>query len=238
MPIPASIGQHYDVEPEQYWNSIANDPAHFVGQLARLRSLVGSGPDRRALDVGSGLGQTMLALERAGFKAVGLEPSKTFAERARQLHGFAADQLVVSSLEDATLPPASFDFVNFGAVLEHLVDPRAALGKAAGWLRPGGLIHAEVPSARWLVCRLANAFYRMTGTSFVGNLSPLHRPFHLYEFTLEAFQRCCEPLGLEIAHSEVYVCQTYLPRVLDPPFRALMRLTGTGMQLAVWLRKP
>ena len=55
----------------------------------------------------------------------------------------------------------SFDFISFGAVLEHLYDPDFAISRALQWLKPDGLIHLEVPSANWLVRRSVNAYFRL-----------------------------------------------------------------------------
>jgi hypothetical protein len=57
------------------------------------------------------------------------------------------------------------------------------------WLAPNGQIYAEVPSARWLIGRMLNLAYRVRGIDYVTNLSPMHSPYHLYEFELKSFQR-------------------------------------------------
>ena len=50
----------------------------------------------------------------------------------------------------------------------------------------------------------------------VGNLSPMLEPFHLYEFDLKSFEKNSDCRNYEIAHSEYYVGQTFMPRILDP----------------------
>ncbi len=89
----------------------------------------------------------------------------------------------MSSVEDADFPARSFDFITFGAVLEHLYSPSLALSRALGWLRPGGIIQAEVPSSDHLLSKLLNFYFRLRGTNYVTHLSPMHPPFHLYEFS-------------------------------------------------------
>jgi 2-polyprenyl-3-methyl-5-hydroxy-6-metoxy-1,4-benzoquinol methylase len=42
-------------------------------------------------------------------------------------------------------PEAHFDFITFGAVLEHLYDPSMSIHKAMSWLKPSGIMHIEVP---------------------------------------------------------------------------------------------
>src|SRR5207248_544788 len=131
-----------------------------------------------------------------------------------------------------------FDLVTFGAVLEHLYEPAFALERAVKWLKPDGLLHCEVPSSDWLMATLARIYYRVIGSRFVANLSPMHRPFHLYEFTAESFRRHGARAGYRVAEARIEVCSTRLPKALrwaDPPLRAAMAATNTGMQLVVWM---
>src|SRR5206468_2481748 len=114
-------------------------------------------------------------------------PSEPFYERAIQ--NVPPDRVQMATVEEAEFAPESFDFITFGAVLEHLYSPRQALDRAMGWLKPGGIIHAEVPSADYFIAKLFNAYFRLRGTNFVTHLSPMHAPFHLYEFTPKSFQR-------------------------------------------------
>lgn len=239
MPTPESIGQHYDVAPEEYWTPefFAEDPDYLRHQIETYARVSGSRPSGRALDVGSGLGKAILALDRAGFETEGIEPSATFRQAAIDRMGIREDRLKLSSVEDAAYPDDSFDFINFSAVLEHLADPAAAVAKMVGWLTPGGLLHIEVPSSDYLISNLMRLFYRMTGSDYVINTAPMHMPYHLYEFGTESFVRHGRRAGYEIAFREFLPCASYMPRILIGPFNAVMRATNTGMQLVVWLRK-
>jgi len=121
--------------------------------------------------------------------------------------------------------------------LEHLYNPSGSIKKALKWLKPGGVIHIEVPSSDWLINKLINLFYKMKLSDYVGNLSPMHEPFHLYEFGLKSFEQHAKQNDYEIAFHEYYVCQTFMPRILDKFIKPYMKRTNTGMQLCVWLRK-
>ena len=105
------------------------------------------------------------------------------------------------------------------------------------WLKPNGIIHIQVPSSNWLVHKLVNFFYKITGTDYVGNLSPMHKPYHLFEFSLNSFKKHSERFNYEIIDFDYYVCETYLPKSLDFFIKPLMKWTNTGMQLAIWIRK-
>jgi hypothetical protein len=67
------------------------------------------------------------------------------AERPSSGTGIPEDSLALAGVEDAKLPAEHFDFISFGAVLEHLQSPCQAIERAIGWLKPGGIIQAEVP---------------------------------------------------------------------------------------------
>lgn len=238
QPVPMSIDDHYGVPPESYWDpSYFSVPEnYFTREVNISRELLGKGP-LRALDIGAGLGYAMVQLEKAGYETHGLEPSAPFRDRAISKIGVDPQRLSLGTVEDATYPPASFDFINLCVVLEHIGDPGAALTRALTWLKPGGVIHVEVPSADWLIVRLTNLYYRLRGTDLVGNLSPMHPPYHLHEFTAESFRAHGRRNGYTVERHAHYVCPTYLPKFLDVIARPVMAWTSTGMEVAVWLRK-
>lgn len=238
LPIPANLSDHYGTPPDNYWNPdyFTVNKDYFRNEIDTIRNLLGWREGMKSLDIGAGIGKQMLALSRAGFDAYGIEPSDSFYEMAVSHMKIDPAKLNGKMIEEADYPENSFDFISFGAVLEHLYDPSAAIDKALTWLKSDGIIHVEVPSSDWLIHKLINMFYGIKFNGYVGNLSPMHIPYHLYEFSRKSFQY--HGVGkYEIAHSEYYICRTYLPRYLDFILKPLMRATKTGMQLCVWLRK-
>lgn len=228
QPVPEKLSDHYGIPPEEYWTTAQREPSpdYMSGEIATAKRLLDFRPGMTALDIGAGLGKAMRALAEAGFETWGLEPSEPFFQRAN------LDRLRMASVEEAVFEPESFDFITFGAVLEHLYSPRQALDRAMGWLKPGGIIHAEVPSADYLVSKISNAYFRLRGTNFVTNLSPMHPPFHLFEFTPKSFKR------YKIAELHHLVCGVVnLPKVLHPPLNWWMGRTNTGMEIAVYLMR-
>lgn len=239
QPIPASFADHYD-EPEEYWDAdyFEEEPDYFAVEIATAQRLLEFRAGMRALDVGAGIGKAMRAMTAAGFDVWGFEPSPAFRKLGLERNGIPGDRMAVSTIEDASYDREQFDFVIFGAVLEHLRSPGTALERAMQWLKPGGIVQLEVPSSRWLIARLVNLYYRLLGTSFVTNISPMHRPFHLYEFTADCFELHGRRAGYEVAEYRTMVCSIpHAPRVLHGPLRFLMAQTGTGMQLSMFLRK-
>lgn len=240
LPTPASIEDHYGLPPASYWQNVSFRPApgYFARQVSVAKTLLGFSAGMRSIDIGLGLGKAALVMRDAGFDVHGIEPSPPFYAKAIDLLGGDQERFQLSSLEDAQFAERSFDFVTFGAVLEHLYDPSAAITKAMTWLKPGGVVHCEVPSAQHLVSKLINGFYRTLGTNFVTNISPMHVPYHLYEFTLDAFHRHGVRHDYELA-AHWYDVGTirHIPSFLHPALRALMKHSDTGLQLTVFLRK-
>lgn len=247
LPIPDDINDHYGIPPESYWipEYFQVEEGYYAQSLTTFKDLYGSassehlaeGGKLRALDVGAGIGKGMIALERAGFDVQGFEPSRPFYERALEKMNIAPERIRLGGIEEVDYEPESFDFVVFSAVLEHLYDPSASIVKALGWLKPNGLIHIEVPSSRWLISKIFNTYYRLIGTDYVTNISPMHPPFHLYEFDEPSFQSHAQRYGYQIARFHPFVAETMLPKKLDPILKPIMDRTQTGMQLDVWIRK-
>lgn len=237
MPVPAELAQHYEIPPEEYWTEeqLAHGASAAEYQAREFRARWSEEHRRaKALDVGAGTGRMMRVFEESGFDTWGIEPSERFRARALELR-IPAERLLPAPIESAELPAEGFDFISMSAVMEHLPDPAGALSRALGWLAPGGLIRVEVPSSDWLVGRLLNLAYRLQGLDFVTNTSPMHPPFHLYEFTRRCFAAHGERAGYRVADSRVFTGDAYVPRALQSAARRLMAATDTGMVLELWL---
>ena len=239
QPVPFDLQDHYGVSPENYWKQEYFDvnEHYFESEIKSLKRLVNFKPGMKTLDIGAGLGKAMIALEKEGFDAYGFEPSQPFYERAISKMKIDSQKLKLGMIEDLEYPEDSFEFISFGAVLEHLYDPSGSIQKALKWLKPNGIIHIEVPSADWLINKIANLFYKLKRTDYVANISPMHEPYHLYEFSLKSFQAHAKCNNYEIALYEYYVCKTYMPKIADYVLKPFMKHNNTGMQLCVWLRK-
>jgi 2-polyprenyl-3-methyl-5-hydroxy-6-metoxy-1,4-benzoquinol methylase len=107
------------------------------------------GSARRVLDVGCNdgtFGASVLA-RRPDREVWGIEPHDLDAEAAsRRLTGVAKG-FYPDVLDQV---PGSFDCVSFNHVLEHMVDPWAALRLTRERLTPGGVIVGELPNVRHL----------------------------------------------------------------------------------------
>ncbi|MBN8576476.1 MAG: class I SAM-dependent methyltransferase [Cytophagales bacterium] len=239
QPIPFDLQDHYGVAPEEYWKEdyFKIDATYFEGEIGRLKELMDFKAGMKSLDIGAGLGKAMLALEKTGFDAYGFEASQQFYDRAIHKMGIRPDKLKSGAIEEMEYPENSFDFISFGAVLEHLYNPSGSIRTAMKWLKPNGLMHIEVPSSNWLIGKIINLYYRMRLTDYVTNLSPMHEPYHLFEFGLKSFQEHAKLNNYDIAFYEYCVCQTGMPKIFDYLLKPIMQHTNQGMQLCIWLRK-
>ena len=240
-PIPENILDHYSMPADEYWRDNRARPEVnpvAVRRFEKLRALIPSQGTPRGLEIGAGSGARLLAMEGAGFEAHGLEPIPQFLEVAKEVTGIPADRLQLAGIDDAQYPDDFFDFISFSAVLEHLYDPAGSIVKALRWLKPSGLIYAEVPSSRHMMAQLINTLMRLQGTNLVTHTSPMHSPFHLFEFDERSFQEHGRRAGYELADIELEVCTIrHAPAFLHPMLRAYMERTRTGMQMHVALRK-
>lgn len=240
MPIPHNIQDHYGVPPESYWSGAYSDynKDYFAQEIKTAKSLLAFKHGMTALDIGAGLGKCMISLSNAGFDAYGLEPSVPFYERAISHMNIDQTKLKLGMVEELDYESDTFDFITYGAVFEHLYHPAYCLEKSLKWLKKGGVIHVEVPSANYLIPKLINLYFRTIGANYVNNLSPMHTPYHLYEFTVESFRKLGERLGFAIEQEQFLVCEIMSgPRFLHPILKKLMKATNTGMQLTFYLRK-
>lgn len=240
-PVPDSILDHYAMSAEDYWGDACIKPVVGEAALKRMRRLYNMIPGtgrKTALEVGVGSGAAVVVMEEAGFDAYGFEPIPQFLEVAKKVTGVPADRFQLAGIEDADYPPESFDLISFSAVLEHLYDPGGSITKVLKWLKPNGIIYGEVPSSRHLIMRMINVFMRLRGTNLVTNTSPMHTPFHLFEFDEESFRQHGRQSGYVLHDVEYEVCTIrHVPRIAHPLLRFAMKKTGTGLQMHVALRK-
>ncbi|ARE42548.1 3-demethylubiquinol 3-O-methyltransferase (plasmid) [Rhodovulum sp. P5] len=146
--------------------------------------ILGDAP-RRILEIGCGNGTNLTTLAALGHDVTGVEPDPAAREVARKA-GFEVHPGTAEALPDR-LAGETFDAVVFMHVLEHCVDPAAAMGNAVGLLGTGGLLIAEVPNNECL------------GAAHFGPLWHwLDVPRHLNFFTRNSLCALFEDAGLSV----------------------------------------
>lgn len=139
----------------------------------------------RALDVGCAAGFCMQAMRERGFDAYGVEISPTIARHAIERFGF--DTVHVGSLATAPFPERSFDLITMWDVIEHVIEPRALLARAAELLKPGGLLVVETQN-------IDSAFARALGRRW----HHYKHAEHIYHFTPASLRRLLGSVGLTV----------------------------------------
>lgn len=175
------------------------------GQVATadraLEEIEKLGPVAAVCDLGCWTGSFLLAAQKRGWEAVGVEPSVWASSEAR---GRDLD-VRTTALETHGLEPGRFRLVVFADVLEHLVDPGAAVDIAHELLAPGGLLYVTVPDAG---SRLA----RMMGRRWWSVL-----PMHLQYFTRSSMRRLLEDHGFAVrsirTHAKKFSARYYAERL-------------------------
>jgi SAM-dependent methyltransferase len=103
-------------------------------------------PETPLYDVGGGNGVVAAALQRAGLRAIVIEPGAAGAKRARE-RGLES---INATLDDAGLALGTVGSIGLFDVLEHIEDADAFLRRSLGYLRPGGRVYLTVPAYRTL----------------------------------------------------------------------------------------
>ncbi len=104
-------------------------------RLARIERAIGR--VGRLLDIGSGFGDLVSRADAGGWRAEGLEPSRSAARWANE-NGRLTHRAPISS--DATRGLGLFDAVVFDQSIEHIADPRQAIADALEILVDDGVV--------------------------------------------------------------------------------------------------
>jgi SAM-dependent methyltransferase len=128
-----SLARDYACKRDEYFECPRSEMLEYVPSLCR-----------RVLDVGCGTGSFGASLrKRTGCDVWGVENNARSITKAEQmldkvLHGFFGPEL--------DLPSGYFDCIVFNDVLEHMLDPAAALVLARNLLCKGGCIVSSIPN--------------------------------------------------------------------------------------------
>lgn len=139
-------------------------------------------PVRTLLDVGAATGEFALRAERDGWYAVACEVGDTARESAA-----AKGLTTVTTISEATGP---FGVISMFHVLEHLIDPLAALVDARGAVDARGVLVIEVP--QW------NSAGRIVRGSGWAQFRP---PEHINFFSRRSLARALRHTGWDVVRS-------------------------------------
>lgn len=179
-------------------------------------------PKGRLLEVGCGSGVFLVAMRRRGWVVAGLEPHQTSAQDLRTHHGL---DVRAGMLEDAPIQWGPFDAVALLDVIEHLVDPAAALAKVRALLRPGGVLILATPN-------VASLEHRLFGRQWFA----LQPPDHLWLFSPDSLRRTVAMAGFDqvslaaspVAYAWPSLCRCLGIQAPSGAFDAAMKVVTAG----------
>jgi 2-polyprenyl-3-methyl-5-hydroxy-6-metoxy-1,4-benzoquinol methylase len=162
-PVPTDLasGEYYDQEAAAYYLSPAKlesdyAPVRFERELRLFRCHCRGGP---VLDVGCSSGAFLFQLNRqfpGDYTPTGMDASGPALEYAAS----KGVPVIRGNFLEHNFGQKQFAALTFWAVLEHLLEPKAFVEKAASLLQPGGLCFILVPNFKSLAHKLLGARYR------------------------------------------------------------------------------
>ena len=115
-----------------------------MSRLDLYSRLLGGRKPHRILDIGCGPGWLVKAYNEAGVQASGMEILPELIVVARSL-GTDVNQGDICEIPDDAEP--IYDVITCSQALEHILTPRLAVRNMARLLRPGAILHVDVPNA-------------------------------------------------------------------------------------------
>ena len=224
MPREEVLSEAYEeAGSEDYVAEARGQRATAAAMLERIERHTRPG---RLLDAGCWLGFLLAEARDRGWSGVGLEPSEFASAWAREHLGVD----VRTAGLDAIPPGERFDAVVMGDVIEHLVDPGAALARIRGALAPTGVLALALPDSGSL---LARAMGRRWWSVL---------PTHVQYFTRASLERLLRANGFEPLEQatapKAFTVRYYLERAggySEPLARRLVGAAGAaGVAERMW----
>jgi 2-polyprenyl-3-methyl-5-hydroxy-6-metoxy-1,4-benzoquinol methylase len=151
---------------------------------------------RKLLDAGCATGGFLAEAKAAGWDCLGVELSDHAVDIARNEFGL---DVVQGNLDSESLTRGAFGLVTMWHVLEHLIDPAAALARARELLLPGGWLFIELPN--W------NSLGRVAKGPKWKQLKP---PEHINFFTPHTLAATATRAGFRVLR-----CDSHYPSMMD-----------------------
>jgi len=117
--------------------------------LFQLKHFIKKG---QLLDVGCSQGWFLKEASKAGFKTIGIEPSKKVIKWAQKNNPKV--KIIPGELNKKQFKKTSFDVVTAWSVLEHTIDPKEMLRIISYYLKPGGILALRIPNFESLAPKL------------------------------------------------------------------------------------
>jgi SAM-dependent methyltransferase len=206
-------------------------------RLALYTAMLGRRPVS-VLEVGAGTGWMVKEYQDGGLRSVGVELDANLVSLAHEQLGLSLIPGDITNLDVARLG-SSFDIVCSSQTLEHILAPRAALLNMAKAIRPGGIVHIDVPNANSWGSRVRRIYHGK------GNWGAIQLPHHQVGYHPATLRCLFELVGFEDVSvserptSHTVFGQTILPTAFHSRlFIQASKLLGHGYLLVGLARKP
>lgn len=153
-------------------------------------------PERvRVLDIGCGFGESLAYHQARGCDVYGVEADENIRRVAEKFDL----KVHVGLFDPEQYPPEFFDYVTMDQVIEHMVDPVAALRGVVQVLKPGGTLVVSTPNAQgW-------------GAKFFGRRwINWHTPYHLHHFSRQSLGMVAAEVGLRVDQARTVTSPEWL----------------------------
>ena len=154
----------------------------------------------RFIDIGCGSGDLLDCAHKDSWEVTGLELTPALAEYARDHYGLAITQANFLDYDDDR--NQQYDVVVLRHVLEHLIEPVAAMKKIYSLLADDGYAVLEFPNINAPEFRLKHLLHK-TGIHRK-KYGEHYKPGHCHEFCRESFTYLLEKTGFRLLVWETY----------------------------------
>jgi len=192
----------------------------------RMICLKRYGVGRKLLEVGSGAGDFLYAAHRAGWEVKAVEYSAALADSLRAELGL---DVLAGELRPGLWKEGEFDVIALWNVLEHVRNPLDTLITASSYLRAGGTLFLQVPTADGAE----------HGKWFGPYWAPLDLPRHLNFFSRTSLAQLCLKAGMKVTLFKtpfLGMAWCYFASIgnySNQSKHALQRLVGSGLLAAL-----
>ena len=129
---------------------------HYYSEIVKRYTSPGS-----LLDIGCGAGFVMKGFSEEGWKVKGIEPNNEMSDYANKYFGFHVTAEPLEKHEDEN----TYDLITMIQVVAHFYDVRTCIDKAAGMLKPNGMLLIETWDRNSITAKLMGHAWHEYSTS-------------------------------------------------------------------------
>ncbi len=212
-----------------------------MSHFEQLSSYIPNLIERNILDIGSGRGEFLIGVAKAGGTAVGVEINniyiKTSNKNARK-EGVSI-KVVESQGEKLPFSDSSFGFVNASELIEHVEDPSKVFSEVYRVLELGGFSYVSVPNrfgikdphfklyfVNWLPRSLTNIYIKIFGKhkDYEDSVSGIQRLTEMHYHTFFSAEVFFKGLGFNVEDIRENRIKSEYGRLFKLPFLILYYL--------------